>query len=96
MIIKREKIGLIKFINTKICEDYFFKCKLLKNYNAIKTPGDEITFYRISRNSLQSNKIRNLYWVWKINRKYNKMNIFKNIFSISLISINSLKNYGLR
>ena len=96
IIIKREKIGLIKFINTTICEDYFFKCKLLKNYNAIKTPGDEITFYRISKNSLQSNKIRNLYWVWKINRKYNKMNIFKNIFSISLISINSLKNYGLR
>ena len=96
IIINREKIGLTKFINTKICEDYFFKCKLLKNFDAVKTPGNEITFYRISKNSLQSNKIRNLYWVWKINKKYNKMNIFKNIFSISLISINSLKNYGFR
>ena len=96
IIIKKEKVGLIKIINTKICEDYFFKCKLLNNCNAIKSSGDSITFYRLSKNSLQSNKIRNLYWVWKINKKYNKMSIIKNIFSICSISINSLKNYGLR
>ena len=96
IIIKRKRIGLVKFINTKICEDYFFKCKLLHNLNAIKSSGNNITYYRISKNSLQSNKFRNLYWVWKINMKYNKMNILKNIFSICSISINSLKNYGFR
>ena len=30
MMIKRKIIGNIKFTNTKICEDFFFKCKLLK------------------------------------------------------------------
>ena len=30
MIIKRKKIGITKFLKTKICEDYFFKCKLLE------------------------------------------------------------------
>ena len=30
MIVKRDKIKNIKFTNSKICEDYYFKCKLLK------------------------------------------------------------------
>ena len=30
MMIKRNVIGNIRFTNTKICEDFFFKCKLLK------------------------------------------------------------------
>ena len=31
MIIKRNIVGNAKFTNTKICEDYYFKCKLLKS-----------------------------------------------------------------
>ena len=30
MMVKRSKIQNIKFSKTKICEDYYFKCKLLK------------------------------------------------------------------
>jgi teichuronic acid biosynthesis glycosyltransferase TuaG len=96
IVIKRKKIGLTKFINTKICEDYFFKCKILKKCDAFKSFSSDLTFYRISKNSLQSSKIKNLYWVWSINKKYNKMNIISNIFSIIAISINSLKNYGFK
>ena len=94
MIIKRKKIGLTKFLNTKICEDYFFKCRLLKSCKIATNLGENLTLYRISKNSLQSNKFRNLYWVWYINKKYNKMNILNNVLSVFLISINSLKKYG--
>jgi len=96
MVIKRKKIGLTKFLNTKICEDYFFKCRLLKSCKIATNLGENLTLYRISKNSLQSNKFRNLYWVWYINKKYNKMNILNNILSVFLISINSLKKYGLK
>jgi len=96
IIIKRKKIGLTKFINTKICEDYFFKCKILKKCDAFKISSGDLTFYRISKNSLQSSKIRNLYWVWIINKQHNKMNLINNLFSIVSISINSLKNYGFK
>ena len=82
MLIKRSKIGLNKFLNTKICEDYFFKCKLLKSCKIANNLSENLTLYRISRNSLQSNKFKNLYWVWYINRRYNKMNFFKNIISL--------------
>ena len=36
MIVKREKINLAKFLNITSCDDYFFKCELLRNCNFAK------------------------------------------------------------
>ena len=96
MIIKRSLIGKTRFTNTKICEDYFFKCKILKKIKYAYCLSKNLMKYRIRKNSLQSNKMRNIYWIWYINSKYNKMNIFKNLLSIFLISINSIKKYGIK
>ena len=96
MIIKRSLIGNTKFSSTKICEDYFFKCEILKKVNYAYCLSENLMKYRIRKDSLQSNKIRNLYWIWYINKNYNKMNFFKNLLSILCISINSIKKYGLK
>ena len=94
MMIKRNIIGNINFTNTKICEDFFFKCKLLKKVGYAFCLKQYLTKYRIRKNSLQSNNLRNFYWIWKINKKYNKLNIIENFISLTFISINSLKKYG--
>ena len=96
MIIKRSVIGNTKFSNTKICEDYFFKCEILKKVNYAYCLSENLMQYRIRKGSLQSNKIRNLFWIWYINKKYNKMILFENLLSIISISINSIKKYGFR
>jgi teichuronic acid biosynthesis glycosyltransferase TuaG len=96
MIIKRSLIGNTKFTNTKICEDYFFKCQILKKANFAYCLSENLMKYRIRKNSLQSNKIRNLYWIWHINKNYNKMGFIKNLLSIFCISINSIKKYGFK
>ena len=96
MIIKRSSIGNTKFSSTKICEDYFFKCEILKKVDYAYCLSENLMKYRIRKDSLQSNKIRNLYWIWYINKNYNKMNFFKNLLSILCISINSIKKYGLK
>ena len=96
MIIKRSLIGNTKFSNTKICEDYFFKCQLLKKNKVAVKFEKGMMFYRISKGSLQSNKLRNLYWMWYINKKFNKLNFFKNFISLLNISISSLKRYGFK
>ena len=44
-----------------------------------------LTKYRIRKNSLQSNNLRNFYWIWKINKKYNKLNIIENLISLMFI-----------
>ena len=61
MIIKRSAIGNIKFSNTKICEDYFFKCQVLKKVGYAYSLQENLTKYRIRKKSLQSSKIRNFY-----------------------------------
>ena len=95
MIIKRNIIKNIEFTNSEICEDYFFKCKVLKVCNAYCL-DDFLTKYRIRNNSLQSSSLKNFYWIWKINKEYNKFNFVENFLSLLLISINSLKKYGFK
>jgi len=95
MIIKRNILKNIEFTNSEICEDYFFKCKILKICNAYCL-DDFLTKYRIRKNSLQSSSLKNFYWIWKINKEYNKFNFFENFFSLLFISINSLKKYGFK
>ena len=95
MIIKRSFIGRTKFPRVTL-EDYAFKCKVLKKKcTAVKSKNNS-TFYRISRNSLSSNKFRNIYWIWYINKKYNKLSLVKRLKSLFLISISSIKRYGLK
>ena len=94
MMIERKKIKNVKFTDTKICEDYYFKCKLLKKINYALCLNQYLTKYRVRRGSLQSSNLKNFYWIWRINRDYNKLNFLNNFISLLYISLNSLKKYG--
>ena len=96
MIIKKSIIGNTKFSNTTICEYYFFKCQILKKVKYAYCLSENLMRYRIRKRSLQSNKMRNIYWIWYINKNYNKMNLLRNLLSIFLISLSSLKRYGFK
>ena len=95
VIIERSLVGTTRFRKLKICEDYFFKCQILKKNIAIKLDKNTM-FYRITKGSLQSNKLRNLYSVWNINKTYNHLSFFKNLKSLLLITIHSIKKYGIK
>ena len=96
MIIKKSLIGNVKFSNVKICEDYFFKCQILQKVNYAYCLSENLMKYRIRKDSLQSNKLRNLYWIWYINKNFNQLSFFNNLISLLCISINSLKKYGFK
>jgi len=95
MIIHKKIINNLFPSKLRLCEDYLFKCKLLKKYSAYKCSG-AYTKYILRKNSLQSSRIKVLLAVWSINRHFNRMNIIKNFFSVFFISINSLIKYGIR
>lgn len=96
VMITRKVAKNVKFTNTKICEDFFFKCQILKKVGSAFCVTKFLTKYRVRHNSLQSNKLRNLFWVWKINRNYNKLDFFNSLISIISISFNSFKKYGFK
>jgi len=96
MVIKRSIMKTVRFRKLKICEDYLFKCEILKKGYTAKKFNQNTTFYRISKNSLQSNKLRNIYWVWHINKNYNHLSFYNNLESLLFIAINSIKKYGIK
>ena len=96
IIVKKNLVSKIKFFSTKICEDYYYKCQLLKKIGFAYCYPNCLTAYQIRRDSLQSNRMRNLFWIWKINKDLNRLDLFKNLISLFFISFNSVKKYGFR
>ena len=96
MIVNREFVGLIKCAKVRILEDYSFKCKLLKKGCTAVRYKKELMHYRIVKKSLSSSKFQNLYWLFLINFKYNKLSIFQCIKSLFFISISSMRKYGFK
>ncbi len=96
MIIKRSILGTHRFKKIKIMEDYLFKCQLMKDDNTAKKLGESLAFYRILNISRSSKRLKNIFWLWYINKNYNKLSFIQNILSIICISINSIKKYGLK
>ena len=98
MMIKRDLIGFTKFKKIGYgFDDYIFKSDLLKKQITIAKGIDQfLTFYRIRKDSISSNPLRNLKWVWKINKNYHKINFYKNIYYILCIIFNSLIKYNFK
>ena len=42
--------------------------------------NEPLTYYRLYRGSRNSNKLKNIFNLWKLNSKYNNLNIFQNFF----------------
>jgi glycosyltransferase involved in cell wall biosynthesis len=95
MIIKKKFINNIFFPHQRLCEDFYFKCLILKKTKAYKCPS-VYSYYKIRNNSLQNDRIKVLLTVWDINKNLNKMNFFNNLASVFFIIYNSLKKYGFR
>ena len=96
MIIARSILNCHRFRKIQLLEDYLFKCKLLKSNNVAKKLPESLAYYRILDKSRSSRRLQNIYWLWYINKKYNKFNIFQNVISIFFISINSIRKYGIK
>jgi teichuronic acid biosynthesis glycosyltransferase TuaG len=95
MIIKKKILKNLLFPDLKLCEDYYFKCLILKSKDAYKCPG-VYSFYRLRNNSLQSDRLRVFLTLWMINKNLNKMNFIDNLISIFFVIINSFKKYAFR
>ena len=96
MIISRTILKHLKFKKLKKLEDYLFKCEILKQNIVARKFNKSLAFYRILNKSRSSHKFKNIFYLWRINKKFNQFNTLKNLKSIIMISINSLKKYGFK
>ena len=96
MIISRTILKNLKFKKLKKLEDYLFKCEILKQNIVAHKFNKSLAFYRILNKSRSSHKFKNIFYLWGINKKFNQFNALKNLKSIIMVSINSLKKYGFK
>ena len=94
MIITRSILRNHKFKKVKMHEDYLFKCEILKNSNIAHKLNDTTAFYRIVDRSRSRKRLQSIYWLWHVNKNFNKLPFIRNIISIFFIAINSIKKYG--
>ena len=96
MIISRSILTTHRFRKIALCEDYLFKCQLMQSNRTAKKLNESLAFYRILDKSRSGQRLRNIYWLWHINKNYNNLNFFQNMISIFFVSINSIKKYGIK
>tara|TARA_B100002051_G_C16713821_1_gene628193 strand:+ start:828 stop:1589 length:762 start_codon:yes stop_codon:yes gene_type:complete len=96
MIIAKKIIKTKKFKKIRLLEDYLFKCDLLKSNIEAEKIDNSLAYYRILPGNRSSNKVLNLFYLWKINRRYNNLNLYRNLISIIGIVVNSIKKYGIK
>ncbi len=97
MVVSRKLINKIKFKDLEKMEDYIFKCEILKKKKVKAYKFNRpYAFYRIYKENRSSSTIKNIYYLWKYNRIFNKLNFFDNFISILMIAYNSIKKYGLK
>jgi teichuronic acid biosynthesis glycosyltransferase TuaG len=96
MILSRLIIKDLKFKKIKKLEDYLFKCEILKKGFTAHKLNANSAYYRILKTSRSSDRIKNIYYLWQINKKYLNYNFFNNLYSVCMISINSIRKYGFK
>ena len=96
MIISRKILGTNKFKKLELLEDYLFKCDILKKNHLAMKFDKNLAYYRILPNNRSSSKLKNIFNLWKINNKYNRLNFLKNFKSLIGIIFNSIKKYGIK
>ena len=76
MIIKRKIIKNLRFYSNEHIEDYIFKCKLLKKgHIAYKSP-EHSAYYRIINDYRSGKKIKNIFQLWRANKRFNNLSFF--------------------
>ena len=96
MIITRSILRNHRFKKIKMHEDYLFKCEVLKKNNIANKLDEDTAFYRILNKSRSRRKLQGIYWLWYINKHFNKVNFIKNLILVIFIIINSIKKYGIK
>ncbi len=98
LILKKTLIKKVRFQQVKKHEDYIFKCEIFKKNKELIAKKNKKTFayYRILKNSRSQNKLVSLFYLWKYNKQFNKLNFLDNLSSVISISFNSIKKYGLK
>jgi len=92
MIYNADELGKHYFLEVGH-EDYVMKLQVLKKVEFAKGISEPLAKYRVSSNSLSSNKFKAARWQWKIYRDIENLSFLKSIYYFTIYAYNGLKRY---
>lgn len=91
VIIDKEKTGYFEFPQIKSSHDMALWLNIMKRgFNAYGY-SEVLAYYRLTNNSISSNKIKSAKTVWKVYRDIEKLNFFKSLYCFTFYALNSIK-----
>ena len=86
-----EKLGMIKFRDIKLSEDWIFWLDLFKNKIRPFGINKNLMFYNVNPNSLSSNKLKMISRAWYIYRHYQGVSFLRASFYLLGYILNAIK-----
>ena len=90
VMLDRNKTGNFFFPALKISEDMACWVLLMKNGSKAYALNKSLSFYRVKKNSLSSNKIEAAIYVWKVYRDVEKLSLFYSLWCFFFYAFNSI------
>jgi glycosyltransferase involved in cell wall biosynthesis len=86
-------IGKVYMPNIIKRQDYGLWLKILKKTNHAKGILEPLATYRILKNSVSSNKFKAAYYVWRLYRDVEKLNVYQSCYYFMHYAYNGLRKY---
>lgn len=91
VIIDKEKTGYFEFPQIKSSHDMALWLNIMKRgFNAYGY-DEVLAYYRLSNNSVSSNKLKSAKTVWKVYRDFERLSFFKSLYCFTFYALNSIK-----
>jgi len=85
--------GKVYMPEIKRRQDFALWLKLLKQVTRAHSLSPSLCCYRISSNSLSSNKFKAVFYTWLVYRRIEKLDFYRSIYFFSFYLFNSVKRY---
>ncbi|WP_417602168.1 glycosyltransferase family 2 protein [Owenweeksia hongkongensis] len=89
-----EQTGKYYMPNIEKRQDYGLWLNILKDVNFAYGIEKPLATYRIRKGSVSRNKWKAMYYVWKVYRDVEKINLFKSMYLLVVYALNGMKKYS--
>lgn len=86
------KVGKVYFENVGH-EDFVVWLKILKQGYIAKNTNIVLAYYRVRSNSLSSNKMKTIIWIWNIYRNIERKSLISSLFYFTITMFRSMLKY---
>lgn len=88
-----QKLGKVFMPDILKRQDYGLWLKILKEVQTAKGIIEPLATYRILKNSVSSNKLKAAYYVWRLYRDVEKLNLLQSIYYFCHYAYNGVRKY---